>query len=113
MKKNKKYVARVFVGLMLLVIYLPILVLIVYSFTTSTTIGAIRGFSLQNYVTLFSNEELRGMIFGTIALAFGSAIIATILGTLGAIGGFYSKAAAGGYVSALNEVPVVNADVVI
>lgn len=112
MKKNKKYVARVFVGLMLLVIYLPILVLMVYSFTTSTTIGAIRGFSLQNYVTLFSNEELRGMIFGTIALAFGSAIIATILGTLGAIGGFYSKAAAGGYVSALNEVPVVNADVV-
>ena len=52
------------------------------------------------------------MIFGTIALAFGSAVLATILGTLGAIGGFYSKAVAGGYISALNEVPVVNADVV-
>ena len=112
MKKNKKYLARIYVGLLLLVIYLPILVLMVYSFTTSTTIGAIRGFSLQNYVTLFSNEELRSMIFGTIALAFGSAMIATILGTLGAIGGFYSKAVAGGYISALNEVPVVNADVV-
>lgn len=112
MKKNNKFLARVFVVIMLLVIYLPILVLMVYSFTTSTTIGAIRGFSLQNYVTLFSNEELRGMIFGTIALAFGSAVIATILGTLGAVGGFYSKAVAGGYISALNEVPVVNADVV-
>ena len=112
MKKNKKHLARIYVGILLLVIYLPILVLMVYSFTTSTTIGAIRGFSLQNYVTLFSNEELRSMIFGTVALAFGSAIIATILGTLGAIGGFYSKAVAGGYISALNEVPVVNADVV-
>lgn len=112
MRKNKTYVARLFIGIMLFVIYLPILVLMVYSFTTSTTIGAIRGFSMQNYVTLFSNEELRGMIFGTLALAIGSAILATILGTLGAIGGFYSKAVAGGYISALNEVPVVNADVV-
>ena len=112
MRKKNPLFARVFIAIMLLVIYLPILILMVYSFTTATTIGTIRGFSLQNYVTLFSNEELRGMIFGTIALAFGSAVIATILGTLGAIGGFYSKAVAGGYISALNEVPVVNADVV-
>ena len=112
MKNKKKYAARIYVGILLLIIYLPILVLMVYSFTTSTTIGAIRGFSLKNYVTLFFNEELRGMIFGTVALALGSAVIATILGTLGAIGGFYSKAVSGGYLSALNEVPVVNADVV-
>lgn len=112
MKNKKKHLARIYVGILLFVIYLPILVLMLYSFTTSTTIGAIRGFSLQNYVTLFSNEELRSMIIGTIALAFGSAVIATLLGTLGAIGGFYSKAVSGGYISALNEVPVVNADVV-
>ena len=112
MKKNKKHLARIYVGILLLIIYLPILVLMVYSFTTSTTIGAIRGFSLKNYVTLLSDEELRSMIVGTVALAFGSAVIATILGTLGAIGSFYSKAVPSGYISALNEVPVVNADVV-
>lgn len=114
MKKNlqKKRLARIYIGILLLLIYLPILVLMVYSFTTSTTIGAIHGFSLQNYVTLISNEELKGMIFGTIALAFGSAVIATVLGTLGAVGGFYSKPLAGGYIAALGEVPVVNADVV-
>lgn len=112
MKNKKKYLARIYVGLLLLLIYLPILVLMVYSFTTSTTIGAIHGFSLKNYVTLFCNEELRGMIFGTVALAFGSAVIATLLGTMGAIGSFYSKAVSSGYLSALNEVPVVNADVV-
>ena len=112
MKKNKKHLARIYVGILLLIIYLPILVLMVYSFTTSTTIGAIRGFSLKNYVTLLANEELRSMSVGTVALAFGSAVIATILGTLGAIGSFYSKAVPSGYISALNEVPVVNADVV-
>lgn len=112
MKNKKKYFARIYVGILLLLIYLPILVLMVYSFTTSATIGAIHGFSLKNYVTLFLNEELRGMIFGTVALAFGSALIATLLGTMGAVGSFYSKAVWGAYLSALNEVPVVNADVV-
>lgn len=109
---NKKHLARIYIGVLLLLIYLPILVLMVYSFTTSTTIGAIRGFSLANYKTLCTNAELRNMIFGTLALAFGSAAIATVLGTLGAIGGFYSRPLAGGAIAALNEVPVVNADVV-
>ena len=109
---NKKHLARIYIAVLLLLIYLPILLLMVYSFTTSTTIGAIRGFSLANYKTLFTNIELRNMIFGTLALAFGSALIATVLGTLGAIGGFYSKPLAGRAIAALNEVPVVNADVV-
>ena len=109
---NKKHLSRIYIGILLLLIYLPILVLMVYSFTTSTTIGAIRGFSMENYQTLVQNAELRSMIFGTLALAFGSAVIATVLGTLGAVGGFYSKPLASGAVAALNEVPVVNADVV-
>lgn len=112
MRKNRKYAARIYIGILLLLIYLPILVLMVYSFTTSTTIGAIRGFSLENYATLFSNDELKRMIFGTLALAFGSSVIATVLGTCGAIGSFYSRTLASGYIAALNEVPVVNADVV-
>ena len=47
---------------MLLVMYVPILVLIFYSFTTSTNIGREHGFSLDNYRTLLANEELRNMI---------------------------------------------------
>ena len=45
--------------LVALFMYIPVLILAVYSFTESTTIGAIRGFSLHNYVTLFTMEELR------------------------------------------------------
>lgn len=98
--------------LMLLFIYLPILILAVYSFTDSTNIGAIRGFSLKNYVTLFTTEELRSMIAGTLLLAIGSAAIATVLGTMGAIGSFYSREKVGRAISTMNQVPVVNADVV-
>ena len=77
----------------LLFLYLPILVLAVYSFTDATNIGAIRGFSVHNYVTLFTTPELRSMIAGTVALALGSALMASAITTM-------------------NQVPVVNADVV-
>lgn len=95
MKKTGK---MIFIGLVLAFLYLPILVLAVYSFTKSTNIGAIRGFSMHNYVTLFSTPELVNMITGTIALALGASALATILGTVGAIGSFYSKKRTASYV---------------
>ncbi len=108
----KKWFKTIFICIMLLLIYMPILILAVYSFTTSANIGSIHGWSLYNYVTLFTKDELRSMIVGTVLLAAGSALIATILGTLGAIGAFYSKKWAAASINAMNEVPVVNADVV-
>ncbi len=112
MNKRRAYGKWIFLVLMLVVLYLPILILAVYSFTDATQIGQIRGFSLQNYVTLFTTESLRNMIGGTLLLAFGSAAIATVLGTTGAIGAFYSKERVGRAISTMNQVPVVNADVV-
>ena len=108
----KKLWKSIFFVAMLLLLYLPILILAVYSFTDATTIGTIRGFSLQNYVTLFTTEELRTMIFGTLTLAVTSALIATILGSLGAIGAFYSKERVKTAMSTMNQIPVINADVV-
>ena len=87
----KKFMSAFCLGILLLFIYLPIMLLAVYSFTTSPQLGSIREFSLQNYVTLFTTADLRNMIIGTFALALGSALIATILGTLGAIGAFYFR----------------------
>ena len=52
------------------------------------------------------------MILGTVALALGSAVIATFLGTVGAIGAFYSKKGMASAITTMNQVPVVNADVV-
>ncbi len=111
MKKREMF-TRIFLGLMLLILYLPILILAAYSFTDATNIGASGSFSLQNYVTLLTNEELTDMILGTIALAFSAALIATLLGTLGAIGSFYSKKRTTAVMDTINQIPVVNADVV-
>ena len=108
----KKTGRIVIILLVLIFLYAPILILTLYSFTSATTIGAIRSFSMHNYVTLFTTPELRSMIIGTLVLAVSAAAIATILGTMGAIGSFYSSRKTGILINSLNKVPVINADVV-
>lgn len=109
----KKVAPVLWLCIVLCFIYIPILMLAVYSFTDATIVGqGISGFSFENYVNLFANEELREMIGGTIALALVSATIATILGTMGAIGGFYSKKLGKNLLKSVNQIPVVNADIV-
>ena len=108
----KKIFSASWVFLVLLAIYLPIIILAIYSFTDSTTIGAIRGFSLHNYETLFTTKELLEMIVDTLVLALVVAILAVVLGTSGAIGAFYSKRLPKAFIRNANQIPVVNADVV-
>jgi len=108
----KKIFGYLWIYLVLLFLYAPILILMVYSFTDSTMIGQIRKFSLHNYITLFTTPELLQMILGTCLLALVVASLSTFLGTLGAIGAFYSKKSARNVIELANQIPVVNADVV-
>jgi len=109
----RKSLRIVWLALILLLTYLPILIIAVYSFTEAKIVGgALGGFSFHNYVNLFKNEELRQMIVGTVLLAVGSAFIATVLASFGAIGAHYSRKAAKTLVNSANHIPVVNADVV-
>ena len=109
----KKYLKYIWLVLVLLFIYIPILVLEFYSFTNATMVGgSTGGFSFENYANLFKNEEMRNMIFGTVGLALICSAISTVLATLGAIGSFYSKKVTKSLINGVNQVPVVNADIV-
>lgn len=109
----KKVLRIGWLALVLAFIYIPILVLAVYSFTDASMVGGgVSGFSFENYLNLFRNEELRNMIFGTVALALVCAVISTVLATFGAIGSFYSKKLPKALINTANQVPVVNADIV-
>lgn len=108
----KKFIQYAWLWMVAIFLYAPIMILVVYSFTDSTMIGSIRNFSMQNYVTLFTTPELLSMIGGTLTLAVGVAVLSTLLGTVGAIGAFYSKKAGKTFIELANQIPVVNADVV-
>lgn len=108
----RKAMQHFWIWLVLAFLYLPILILAFYSFTDSTMIGSVRSFSLDNYVTLFTEEALIDMMKGTLLLAAAVAVISTLLGTMGAIGAFYSRKGVRGFLEFTNEIPIVNADVV-
>ena len=108
----KKSIQHLVVFLVLAFLYLPILILTFYSFTSSTMIGSVRGFSLDKYVTLFTEPALLSMMGGTVLLALGVGLLSTILGSLGAIGSFYSKRGTRLFVELANDIPIANADVV-
>ena len=113
MVKVKSILKWAFVGLVLLFIYFPIIFLTVNSFNASDIIGEWQGFSWAHYEYFFNldNEPMQ-VVFQTITLALVVATLSTILGTIGSIGIFYSKKKTGAMLSAVNQLPVINADVV-
>ena len=108
----KKILGQCYIWLILLLMYLPILVLIAYSFTESTNVGVWTGFSFNLYRDLFKNKEVLVALANTLILAITSALVSTILGTLGAIGSFYSSKKFRKAYEFVNQIPVVNAEIV-
>ncbi len=102
-----------FIGLVLLFIYAPILLLTVYSFNESNSIREWTGFSWDHYKYFFNldNAPLQ-IVLDTLLIAGVVAIISTLLGTIGALGIFYSKKRVSKTLAAINQVPVINADIV-
>ncbi|MDD7736407.1 MAG: ABC transporter permease [Bacillales bacterium] len=109
----RKIFAQCYIYLILIIMYLPILLLAVFSFTVSDQVGVWTGFSFQLYVDLFRNKALMTAVGNTFLIAFVSAIVSTILGTLGAIGSYYSSKRARKMIETMTQIPVVNAEIVI
>lgn len=108
----KKIIGKSYLILILLLMYAPILLLIAFSFTDATNIGTWNGFSLDLYRQVFQNEEIMEALKNTIIVAAVSSICSTVLGTLGAIGIFYSKPRFKKMMNGLNQIPVLNAEIV-
>lgn len=108
----KKIIAKSYLYGVLLLMYLPILVLVVYSFTESDQLGVWNGFSFQLYIDLFKNDPLMSATKNTLIIAIISAVVSTILGTFGAVGVFYSKRRYQKTVETATQLPVVNAEIV-
>ena len=108
----KKIFGQTYIWLILFIMYLPILVLIAFSFTEATNVGGWTGFSFNLYKALFQNQEILIALGNTLLLAFISAVVATILGTLGAIGAFYSKRKTRNVIDTVTQIPIVNAEIV-
>lgn len=109
---KNRFFQGAWLGFVVLLLYLPVLLLAVYSFTDAEMIGQRGHFSLHNYQTLFTLPSMRSMIGGTLILALVVAFLSTVIGTMGAVGSFYGSKRTRTIFDMVNQIPVINADVV-
>lgn len=108
----KKWCSNFYIGLMIFFLYAPILVLVVLSFNKSKSRSKWGGFTLQWYERLFSDEEIISALTNTLLIALLSALIATFIGTLAAIGISSMKSGARTLMMTITNIPMLNAEIV-
>ena len=109
----KKIIGQTYIWFILLVMYLPVLVLIAFSFTEAVNVGQWSGFSFNLFARLFKSEEIMIALGNTVLIAVISALVSTVIGTLGAIGAYYSKRRMRNAIDLATQIPVVNAEIVV
>lgn len=103
-----------FLGLVFTILYLPIFYLIFYSFNAGGTMNVFTGFTWEHYQAVFEDTRLIGIVLNTFLVALLSAIIATAIGTMGAIFIYYTKKrSVKNTLLSLNNVLMVSPDVII
>ncbi|MCH5465057.1 ABC transporter permease [Levilactobacillus tujiorum] len=106
--------ANVYLILVFLVLYAPIIFLIAYSFSQGETMTNFHGFTWRHYQTLFSDSRMLAIVANTLLVALLSALIATLIGTLGALSiTRTTKRVTRESLLALNNVLMVSPDVII
>ncbi len=112
MKQRSPALSRVFNGLVFLFLYLPIVVLIIFSFNDSKSRTVWSGFSFHWYTELFHDEEILSAFSTTLTVSVLASVIATILGTAAAIGFFSMKRRPRNLLMTINNIPMTNADII-
>lgn len=114
MSKRKFKWSNLYLILVFVLLYLPIFYLIFYSFNEGGTMNSFTGFTWDNYRAVFEDSRLVVIVLNTFMLAFLSALIATIIGTFGAMGIYYTrKRRTRTALLSFNNVLLVSPDVII
>lgn len=108
----KKTISKVYFGLIFTFLYVPILVLIIFSFNESKSMANWTGFTFHWYEKLFQNEYILTSLINTVIIAAISSIIATGLGTIAAIGIFNMRKASKSVVLNVTYIPIINPEII-
>lgn len=108
----KKSLERIYLGLIFLFLYLPIAVLIVLSFNDSKSRVYWGGFTLKWYQRMFRSSNILNAFGTTILITLLSALIATLIGTLAALGIHAMRARGQAIMLGATNIPLLNADIV-
>ena len=108
-----KKLSNLYLAFVFIVLYLPIFYLIGYAFNAGDDMNSFTGFSLSHFETMFGDGRLMLILVQTFLLAFLSALIATVIGTFGAIYIYQSRKRYQEAFLSLNNILMVAPDVMI
>lgn len=109
----KRLIQKGYIGLVIVFLYAPILVLMVLSFNASKYRSKWGGFTLKWYRELLENEKILNALWTTLLLAFFSALLATVLGTLAAVAMNRMKKIPKAIMMSITNIPILNSEIVI
>lgn len=112
MKKIRSFFKGTYLGLMLTFLYAPIAVLMIFSFNETKTMGRWSGFSFKWYEALFNDSQMISALSVTLTVAVISATVATVIGTMAAIGMHSMKRRYRNMIDGVAQLPMVNPDLV-
>jgi len=110
--KKNGLVSRLFMLLVFLFLYAPILVLVVFSFNASKSKAVWAGFTLDWYRQLFQNDMILNALAVTLAVSALAAVISTVMGTAAAIGFRNLRRRFRSICLTVNNIPLTNADII-
>ncbi|MBQ9957164.1 MAG: ABC transporter permease [Ruminococcus sp.] len=107
-----KKLGKIYMALVLMFLYVPIFVLIVFSFNETKSRSVFSGFTLEWYERLFRNDIIISSLINTIIIAVIASIVSTILGTLAAIGINSMRKVPKAVVMNITNMPIINPEIV-
>ncbi len=112
LKKTWSILSKVLVCFSIFMLYFAVIVIAIQSFNSSDSTTEFKGFTFDNYLNMFTKRGLNNAIFNTFKTSIFATLIATVLGTLVAIGTFYLPPKIKNKLTLLNNIPLLNADIV-
>lgn len=109
--KNKHIASKIYISLVMLFLYLPIFVLIIFSFNKGKT-TVWKGFSLKWYEQLFRDDNIINALGNSLIIAVLASVFATILGTAAAIGINNFKGKKRLMIQSVSNIPIISPDIV-
>lgn len=107
-----KKLGKIYMGIVLMFLYVPIFVLIVFSFNETKSRSVFSGFTFEWYERLFRNDIIISSLINTIIIAVLASLISTILGTLAAIGINSMRKVPKALVMNVTNMPIINPEIV-
>ena len=112
MKTRQTLLQKIYIGLIFVFLYAPIVTLMVLSFNASRTRAKWGGFTLKWYSELFQNSIILEALYNTLLIAFLSSAIATVIGTIACIAINGMKKRNRAIMMGITNIPMLNAEIV-